>query len=378
MELDIGFPLPERKDYRLGILGSGVLARECHLPAYRKAGFNPTAIASRNPEHAAEAAHSFQVPRVFAGAQQLLDDSTLEVLDLAVPPHAHLELIRAACERQTAKAILAQLPLGRNCSEAKQAVALCERAGILLGVDHSMRYEASVRAAGKLVAQGTLGDPVFATLELRGPPHWREWQQRLSSLTLRSISVHHLDAFRFWFGDPARVYCSTRPDPRTKFEHRDGICTYILEYAGGLRCVGVDDVWAGPVTEGCPGESYLRWRIEGSIGLALGELGWGTQERSTPSAIRYGVKCQNHFQCPVWPESWHPDAFVGPMAQLLVALERRHPPANSGRDALRTIALVEAAQLSSLQSKAIGIEEIELEPAAQTEPRCERAAARKA
>ena len=33
------------KDFRIGILGSGFIVKECRLVAYRKAGFNPVAIA---------------------------------------------------------------------------------------------------------------------------------------------------------------------------------------------------------------------------------------------------------------------------------------------------------------------------------------------
>ena len=47
MDLNIHSPLPQRKDFRIGILGAGFIVNDCHLVAYRKAGFNPVAIASR-------------------------------------------------------------------------------------------------------------------------------------------------------------------------------------------------------------------------------------------------------------------------------------------------------------------------------------------
>lgn len=33
--------MPKRLDYRIGIIGAGFIVRNCHLEAYRKAGFNP-------------------------------------------------------------------------------------------------------------------------------------------------------------------------------------------------------------------------------------------------------------------------------------------------------------------------------------------------
>src|SRR5205807_3043568 len=167
---------------------------------------------------------------------------------------------------------------------------------------------------------------------------------------------------RYWFGDPEAIYCSVRPDPRTKFPHSDGICTYILEYAKGLRCVGIDDPWTGPAKEGCPSDIYIRWRIEGLNGLAIGDIGWCKEPYTTPSTIRYAAKGMKEFQSPVWTESWFPDAFIGTMAQLLIALESGAEPAISGRDNLKTMALVEAAYLSAAQFRSIEPNEIERAP----------------
>jgi predicted dehydrogenase len=290
---------------------------------------------------------------LYRSAEELLDDESIEVLDIAVPPQAQLGIIQAACARRTVRAILAQKPLGVSYAEAKRAVEACEAAGIVLAVNQSMRYDQSVRAAKALLDEGQLGSPVLATIDMRGIPHWMPWQAELGWLTLRIMSIHHLDTFRFWFGEPEGVYCSMRTDPRTTFQHSDGICLYILDYSNGLRCSSVDDPWTGPAKEGCPSDVYIRWRIEGTEGLALGEIGWCHDPYTTPSTIRYARRGSQHFDCPVWPESWFPDAFIGTMAQLLIALEQGKEPAISGRDNLKTMALVEAAYLSAAEHRRI-------------------------
>ena len=185
MDLNIHSPLPRRKDFRIGILGSGLIVNDCHLVAYRKAGFNPVAIASRNREHAARVAQRHNVPKVYDTCDQLLDDPTIEVLDIAVPPNAQLGLIKAACARKTVKGILAQKPLAMNYAEALEAVAACEAAGISLAVNQNMRYDHSVRAAKTLLESGTLGEPILATIEMRGIPHWMDWHEDLGWLTLQ-------------------------------------------------------------------------------------------------------------------------------------------------------------------------------------------------
>jgi predicted dehydrogenase len=353
MDLNLYPPLPRRKDFRIGILGSGFIVNDCHLVAYRKAGFNPVAIASRNRARAMETASRHGIARVYETYAELLDDPSIEVLDIAVPPNALLELIQQACQRGTVKGILAQKPLGINYAEAVEAVRLCKAAGITLAVNQNMRYDHSVRAAKTLLENGTIGEPVIATVEMRGIPHWQPWQAELGWATLRIMSIHHLDTFRYWFGEPERIYCSTRTDPRTKFPHTDGICTYILEYANGMRCVAIDDTWTGPAREGCPSDISIKWRIEGLNGLAIGSIGWCHDPYTTPSTIQYAAKGDHGFQAPAWPESWFPDAFSGTMAELLCALEESRRPAISGEDNLKTVAMVEAAYLSASGHSAV-------------------------
>jgi predicted dehydrogenase len=358
-DLNIHSPLPQRKDWRIGILGSGFIVNDCHLVAYRKAGFNPVAIASRTVENAAQVAQRHGIEKVYPTYEELLDDPSIEVLDVAVPPNAQVPLIKQACARGTVKGILAQKPLGMDYREALEAVEACERAGITLAVNQNMRYDQSVRAGKTLLTNGTIGEPVLATIEMRGIPHWMPWQAEMGWVTLRIMSIHHLDTFRYWFGDPEQIYCSVRPDPRTKFEHRDGICTYILEYENGLRCVGIDDTWTGPAREGCAADIYIRWRIEGLDGLAIGDMGWCQDPYTTPSTIRYASKGDQDFHRPTWKESWFPDAFIGTMAQLLIALETKSAPAISGRDNLKTMALVDAAYRSAAEHRAVRLTEIE-------------------
>jgi len=335
--------MPRRRDFRIGCLGAGFIMRDCHLLAYRNAGFNPVAIASRDPSKAREAAQKHQLPRVHPTYDDLLDDPEIEVLDIAVPPNAQPELIRKACKKKHIRGILAQKPLAMNIAEARSCVECCERAGITLAVNQNMRYDQSVRAMKDLLSRGWIGEPVLATIEMRAIPHWMPWSEGLHSLSTFIMSIHHLDTFRYWFGTPDRVLASSRPDPRTQFPHTDGINLYILEYESGMRATSWDDVWTGPTKEGVAGDIGIRWRVEGTDGLARGTIGWPSYPDRTPSTLDYSTRKQpNTWISPRWKEVWFPDAFVGTMAQLFVAIEDQNEPEISGRDNLETIALCQA------------------------------------
>lgn len=361
LSLDYLTRLPQRKDFRIGCIGSGFIMADCHLVAYKQAGFHPVAIASQTKAHAARVAERHGL-KVHSTVEELLADKSIEVLDIAVPPDVQIDIIRAAVKQQGhLRGILAQKPLGVNYAQAKEIVQLCQQAGITLGVNQNMRYDHSIRALKCLLDRGLLGAPVLATIDMRAIPHWMPWQERQGWVTLRIMSIHHLDAFRYLFGDPVRVFCSTRPDPRTskKFQHSDGICLYILEYATGLRAAAWDDVWAGPALEGAEKDIGIKWRVEGLAGLARGTIGWPEYPNPTPSTLDFTTNHQPGFWFqPRWKEVWFPDAFVGTMAQLLCALEEGKQPEISGQDNLQTMALVDACYLSAQEHRAVTLEEV--------------------
>lgn len=357
-EINPYYNLPKNKDIRIGIIGSGFIVDDCHLVSYRKEGLNPVAIASRTFEKAQSVADRHSIPTVHESVDALIDDDNIDVLDIAVPPAAQGEIIHKVCQAGKVKGILAQKPLGINYREACQLVSACEDANIILSVNQNGRYDPSIRAMKKALDQELIGEPVLATIDMRGIPHWMPWQEDLGWVTLRIMSIHHMDAFRYWFGNPERIFASVRKDPRTSFPHEDGICTYILEYENGMRCISIDDTWTGPAREGAPSDIGIQWRIEGMDGLAMGDIGWCQDPYTTPSSLRLGTKGMDSFQDFKWNRSWFPDAFGGTMSQLLIAIEEGKEPEISGRDNLNTMAVVEAAYKSYQEHRAVRLDEI--------------------
>jgi predicted dehydrogenase len=355
---DVLPPRPRRTDHAIGVIGASFIVRDVQLVAYREAGLKVAAIASRDPARAREVAAARGVPRAFDDHRDLLADPGIEIVDIAVPPHAQAAIVREAVRHGHVKGILAQKPLAMNRGDAAEIVAMCADAAIPLAVNQNMRFDHGVRALKALLTRGDLGEPVLATLEMRAVPHWQHFLRDYDRLTLLNMSIHHLDAFRFLFGEPERVFASARSDPRTAFPHRDGIALYVLEYASGLRATAWDDVWAGP--DGGPRDDVIRWRVEGTDGLALGTVGWPGFPERVPSTI--DVSSRRHgggWQRPRWPYAWFPDAFAGPMLSLMRAIEDGGPvPDVDGRDNLGTMALVDACYRSLDDHRAVALDEV--------------------
>jgi predicted dehydrogenase len=358
LDMNIDPRLPKRKDHGIGCIGSGFIMRDVHLVAYHDAGFRPVALASRTPDHARQAAALRGVPKVHDNWKQLIADPQVEILDIAFPPDQQLEIIKEAVKQKHIKGILAQKPLAMNFGQAKEAVAACAKAGVKLAVNSNMRYDQSMRALKTVLQRGYLGDPVIATIDMRAIPHWQPFLEAYDRLTLLNMSIHHIDVFRYLFGDPERVIASVRTDPRTKFRHTDGIAMYIFEYANGMRATSLDDVWAWP-GEGTEKDIFIRWRVEGTEGMAKGTIGWPYYPVPTPSTIDFTTRRQpGYWFLPRWNKVWFPDAFAGTMAQLLCAVEDDTVSEINGEDNLRTMAAVDACYLSSREGRAVTLSEV--------------------
>ena len=351
---------PLRTNFGIGAVGAGFIMRDVHLRAYADAGFNVVAIASRTPEIAQEVADLRGIPRVHETLEKMLDDEAVEILDIAVPPDRQLEIVRTAVRRgRHLKGILAQKPLAVHYEDAAEIVRLCEERKLPLSVNQNMRYDRSIRVLKTLLDRQVLGEPVLATIEMRAVPHWQTWLRQYGRLTLLNMSIHHIDAFRYLFGEPASIYASVRRDPRTQFAHEDGICLYILEYAGGLRATAWDDVWTGPRIDRDDLKPYIKWRVEGTQGLAEGTLGWPEYPNRCPSTLTYtALSNPGVWITPRWREVWFPDAFQGPMADLMDAIARGRQPQVSGANNLGTMAVIEAGYRSIRERRPVEISEI--------------------
>jgi predicted dehydrogenase len=351
-ELNTGPDLPRKTDYGIGCIGAGFIMRDVHLAAYREAGFNPVAIASRTPEHAQTAAEQWEIPTVHSTWQELLADPAVEIVDIAFPPDQQLGIVREAVKQAHVKGILAQKPAAFTIDEAAEMVRLTDEAGVKLGVNHNMRYDQSMRALRTLLARGELGEPVVAEIVMNARPHWQEFIKQYGRVALLNMSIHHLDVFRFLFGDPERILASVRPDPSHDFPHEDGLAFYILEYADGLRAVSIDNcfTWA---------DFRIEWRVEGNEGIAKGTIGWPDYPEGSPSTIQWTTRAMNGaWERPAWDERWFPQAFIGTMGQLMRAIQEDAEPEISGRTTLGTMALVEAAYRSAAEGRAVSPTEV--------------------
>lgn len=350
-------PVVRSKGLKIGAIGAGMIMAECHLAAYKEAGFAVAAIASRTQSKAEAVAARWGIPTVHDTPEALIKDASIEILDIAYPPDQQPGLIRAALKEPHIKGILAQKPLALTLAEAIALRDEAAAAGKVLSVNQNMRYDQSMRVLKQILDSGAIGDPVFAQIDMHAIPHWQDFLKGYDRLTLSNMSVHHLDVLRFLFGDPDEITTQTRTDPRTTFAHKDGITVSTLRFPSGVLALSLEDVWSGPRAEGYDSDQHIHWRVDGTHGVAKGSIGWPTGAAST---LTYASQktTGGKWVTPTWDTMWFPHAFVGVMEQLQHAVTTGTPPALSVADNVKTVALIEAGYKSMAEGRTVKLSEI--------------------
>lgn len=348
------------REYKIGCVGAGMIMAECHLAAYKEAGFPVVAIASRTKANAAKVAKRWDIPKVHDTPRKLIEDQEVEILDLAFPPDQQPALIRHALKQKHIKAILAQKPLALSVKEAVKLRDEAAKAGKILSVNQNMRYDQAMRVLKQIIDSGALGEIVFAQIDMHAIPHWQPFLEQYDRLTLSNMSVHHLDVLRFLLGDPEEITTQTRKDPRTKFEHSDGITVSTLRFPNGALAVSLEDVWSGPRQDGYEDDQHINWRVDGTDGVAKGTIGWPTGVASTLTYASTKTT-KGKWVTPTWETMWFPHAFIGVMEQLQHAVKTGGKPDLSVADNVKTMALVEAGYRSIAKRKAIKLSEIPID-----------------
>src|SRR5215207_2561886 len=314
-DVDDAIPLPVRRDRGIGIVGCGGIVNYAHLPAYQASGFRVVACYDR---------------------------------DLT------------AAERTAAagKHLLCQKPLALDYPAADRLVATAREAGVKLAVNQQMRWDAGIRVAHQLIGQGALGQLADARIEVsvRTPWHLWPWMAQSPQLEVMYHSIHYHDSLRFLLGEPQRVTAVHGRFPEQS-ETGETRTTTVLEYENGL--ITLVDVnhhnWSD--------DAYARFRFLGSDGIMTGTIGL---LYDYPHGRIDTLSYQANEEPRVWHEAplrtrWIPDAFAGPMASLMQAIESGGEPETSGADNLGTLRVVHAAYRSAAEGRSIAPAEVALE-----------------
>lgn len=348
--------LGNKTDYGIGIIGTGGIVQYAHLIAYKKAGFRVVACTDINIQTAIKVAADHHIPHVYAETAELLANPDVQIVDIAVPPWEQLKIVEQAAAAK--KHMLCQKPLSDTFAEAVKIVELGRTAGVKQAVNQQMRWDAGIRASKNLIAQGVIGQPTDAQIQVSvaTPWHMWPWLAAVPRLEVTFHSIHYLDSLRYLFGDPAWVTSRHARYANQGAVKGETKTITILDYDDGLQAmVSVNhyNEWAEP---------FATFRFIGTEGAITGTIGLmynypaGRPDTLEITSAKYG---KGVTITPTLDEMWIPDAFVGTMGSLMQAIETDSDPAdNSAADNLNTLRVVNAAYLSASENRSVRPSEI--------------------
>ncbi len=116
-------------------------------------------VCDKDARHLSKAARRYPVARASSDYAELLADPRLDAVVIATPVATHYPFARRALE--AGKHVLVEKPLTASAREAEELIALAERRGLTLMVDHTFVYTGAVRKIKELVAGGGVGDLLY-------------------------------------------------------------------------------------------------------------------------------------------------------------------------------------------------------------------------
>ncbi|TDC58452.1 Gfo/Idh/MocA family oxidoreductase [Actinomadura sp. KC345] len=335
-ETRISVPAGHRRP--IAVAGAGAIVDVAHLPAYRSHDLPVRGIYDLDRGRAEEVAARHGVPRVYDSLDDLLKDEDVEVVDVAVVPHAQPGIARAALE--AGKHVLCQKPLAPDLAEARRLAGLAEERDRRLAVNQQLRWDEGIAAARAMVRAGWIGTPTAMSFTVDVDTDWSGWSWLVRSERLEIMyhSIHYLDAVRSILGDPVRVFCAASRTPGQK-EAGESRTMSTLLFEGGARAI------LHVNHENRTGDPRAEFRIDGDEGAIRGTLGLlYDYPHGRPDTLEVSSSAAPTDGWTAYPvtERWIPGAFAGPMAGLLRWIAEDEPSPTAARENLGTLGLVEA------------------------------------
>lgn len=198
------------KQYKVAIIGNGMICNAAHIPAYKTMGrrVQLVAVADIREEAARETAERHGIPRYYADPYKMLAEEQPDLISVCTPNAYHKEYTLAGLEAGCH--VICEKPAALNRADAQEMFAAAEKAGRHLFVIQSLRFTGNFQAAAQMVQDGCLGNIYYADLNLvrrRGVPRWGMFHMARENAggAFCDLGVHMCDYLMYLTGNPKMV-----------------------------------------------------------------------------------------------------------------------------------------------------------------------------
>jgi predicted dehydrogenase len=217
------------KKYKIGIIGYGGFGRFLHHWWSKLENVEVVAV-SDGGGHLQHVENC----RIYHNWKELLNDKEIDIVSIVTPPGLHAEMACAAMK--AGKHVLLEKPAAITEESAQQIINIQKETGMVITVDHMIRYNPIIQNFMELGKSGILGKIRHAVVnnyaqdESLPPNHWF-WNEEMSGGIFIEHGVHFFDIINALSGQEyTKVYGTSH---RRNQSQRDRVAAMVL-YNDGL------------------------------------------------------------------------------------------------------------------------------------------------
>lgn len=204
--------LPRRDEssaFSLGVLGVGNIGSVHLESALTIEGVDRIVAADAAAENRARAERA-GADRTYDDYATALEREDLDAAVVALPPFLHRDAVERAADAGVD--VFVEKPFARSVAEADAMLDAADRAGIAVGVDHTIRYQPDVRGVKEAYDDGRIGHVPYASFTRindgalgrppaeSAPPEWPLDPDAAGGGALLELGVHLFDVLEWCFG----------------------------------------------------------------------------------------------------------------------------------------------------------------------------------
>ena len=343
---------------RIAIIGFGLVGLR-HAEALEKVdGVQLCAVADPSDE-SLEQASAKAVPH-FDQLDKLIEKTSPDGVILATPTTLHATHARLCIDANIP--VLIEKPLAVNALEGRAIVQHAQAKNVQIMVGHHRRFNPIIQKAHKVISEGQIGDvkSVHATCWFYKPDSYFDvapWRKFDGAGPISVNLAHDIDLIRHLCGELTEVQAQATPSSRG-YENEE-VAVALLRFANGaVGTVSVSDGIVAPWSWEFTSREYPLYPFTGQSAYQIG----GTQgSLSIPD-----LSLWTHDQARDW---WSPmsanvlscdlsDPLINQIKHFASVIRKNALPLVSGREGLRTLAVIEAIQIAAKTGRKIQLADI--------------------
>ncbi|MGH2550132.1 MAG: Gfo/Idh/MocA family protein [Thermomicrobiales bacterium] len=325
--------------FRVGLIGTGGIAR-AHAQGYELNRNIAKVVAVTDVQRAfAEQLGKQLEADVEENWETLLQRDDIDGVDICLPHVLHAPVAIAAAK--AGKHVLVEKPMAMTLDEARTMVDAHNESGTTLMVAQHQRYQSDHRKLKELLDAGALGRIFSARVDcnqyLYGAApngHWLNSKEMSGGGAVISVVVHKIDLLRYLIGEVKRAASFQLTSGINPGMDCEDVSTAIIQFENGA----IAEVFSSYASHRnpFPGTDELLI-LYGEHGTLSNVGGWHLYSTALPEYSGGMTRL----------ELWSDNAMANEIRHWIESIAAGTEPLSSGRDNLKTMAVVDAIYRSA-------------------------------